>query len=207
MTILTKNPKAVFIHVPKNAGTSISHWLRVHIPSENVKRKHDTYETIKNNYGNDLGFSFAVVRNPWERLVSAWHYNKRVFKPGGRYENIESKIGVKKKGKTKTKYENIAKLKKIILTNDFEHFIYSRCWSPVEVPQAVMTAGVDKILFYETLQKDFEYIQDFFGVYDELPVQNATNKKAGYRDFYNEKTKNIVYQSFMIDIKKYKYEF
>ena len=206
MTILTKNPQAVFIHVPKNAGTSISYWLRVHIPSQNVKRKHDTYETIKNKYGDDLGFSFAVVRNPWERLVSAWLYNKRVFESREKYENIESKIGTKKKGKVKTKYENIARLKKIILTNDFEHFIYSRCWSPVEVPQVVMTEGVNKILFYETLKKDFEYIQDFYGVYDDLPMENTTHK-IDYKDFYNEKTKNIVYQSFILDIKKYKYEF
>lgn len=205
MTILVKSPASVFVHVPKNAGTSISHWLRVHTQCQNVKRKHSTYQQIKNRYGDNLGLSFAVVRNPWDRFVSAWKYNKRVFN-SGKYDEIESKIHRKRDGKTKTKYEQTLKLKKIILTDDFEHFVLSNMWSPIEVPQSVMTENVDKILFYETLKNDFKYIQDFFGIYEDLPLKNTT-QNIDYRNFYNEKTKNIVYKSFMLDIKKYKYDF
>ncbi len=61
---LLRNPDCVFIHIPKTGGASIRHGLF-----------HSDYE--KPVFGQippdwDVYFKFAFVRNPYDRLVSAW---------------------------------------------------------------------------------------------------------------------------------------
>jgi len=205
MTILVDDPKAVFIHVPKNAGTSISHWLRTNLDSHNVKRKHDSYEAIKIKYGEDLGFSFAVIRNPWDRIVSSFHYNKRVF-ASGRYDNLEEKIKKTKNSNKKQKFAATKRLKDIIEQDSFNLFVKSKIYTPVNQLQVDFTQGVDQILYYENLDKDFQMIKDFFNIQKDLPYKNKSEHKI-YRSYYNDKTKDIIYKVFYRDIKKYNYEF
>ncbi|EAH4571782.1 alpha-2,3-sialyltransferase, partial [Campylobacter lari] len=65
--------KCIFIHVPKVAGSSIERviyqtdrWLVGHVKaSDYVKLDRNKFE----NY-----FSFGFVRNPYDRMVSAYHY-------------------------------------------------------------------------------------------------------------------------------------
>ncbi|MGH8446591.1 MAG: sulfotransferase family 2 domain-containing protein [Solimonas sp.] len=64
--------QAIFVHVPKCGGTSV---LQAVFGDD--QRSHYTvagYQKIfaPREYGSY--FKFAAVRNPWARLVSAWHY-------------------------------------------------------------------------------------------------------------------------------------
>lgn len=205
MTILIDSPKSVFVHVPKNAGTSISLWLRENTSCQNVKRKHDTYEAIKHRYGNDLGFSFAVVRNPWDRVVSAFHYNKKMY-ASGKYEHIEENIGKRKNGIVKKKYETILKQKLIIEKNDFKLFVKSMMLSPVEKTQVQMCDEVDLILRYENLEEEFKQIQDFFGINKNLPIKNTSSHNS-YQSYYDDVTMQIVHDYYKEDIIKFGYSY
>ena len=64
--------KAIFIHIPKTGGNSIQKALFEN-PSVHV-RWSDYYN--KNSEKFYRFFKFAVVRNPWDRLVSAFFYLK-----------------------------------------------------------------------------------------------------------------------------------
>ena len=62
-------PQAVFVHVPKNAGSALSqalggvhHYWPMHVP----------WRTLKDNVGGRPGFGF--IRNPWARMHSLYYF-------------------------------------------------------------------------------------------------------------------------------------
>tara|TARA_R110002110_G_scaffold66276_7_gene181753 strand:- start:71 stop:736 length:666 start_codon:yes stop_codon:yes gene_type:complete len=81
--------KTAFVHIPKTAGSSIANRLY----NENLKtgedslenEKHESILTIK-GYLEPLYFhqyfKFAIVRNPYDRLVSWYHYYQDLWGSG-----------------------------------------------------------------------------------------------------------------------------
>ena len=78
---INKELKLLFIHVPKCAGKSIEKGFN--IPADpDLKRsivEGRMTELTFNRYGWDLNdyIKFCIVRNPWDRLVSLYHFRKR----------------------------------------------------------------------------------------------------------------------------------
>lgn len=66
--------KAIFVHVPKTAGTSIERHLRRSVGE--VVGGHTTALAFRNRYPDcfDSYYKFAVVRNPMSRFLSAYRY-------------------------------------------------------------------------------------------------------------------------------------
>ena len=67
---------ATFIHIPKTGGTIVSAWLRKNFLVTGLGRTHSSYQQIK-TYG-DLGFLFAVIRNPWDWVVIRLHFRRYI---------------------------------------------------------------------------------------------------------------------------------
>ena len=69
-----------FIHIPKTGGVSIRKWGKTALGKRcrliHKGRKHMTIYQIRKKVDQDLPTSFAVVRNPYDRAVSAWAYYK-----------------------------------------------------------------------------------------------------------------------------------
>jgi hypothetical protein len=62
--------KLIFVHIPKNAGTTITNALNMsdighHLPIYYKRKYPKEWETFK---------KFAVYRNPWDRVVSNYEY-------------------------------------------------------------------------------------------------------------------------------------
>lgn len=203
--------RLIFYRIPKNASTSIYK----HLGNTNVIKIHET-EISKNVdtrvYKNifepshvkpkeliSFGildvkdyFSFCVVRNPWDRVVSMYKFsllNKGIFK---KIYGIEKEDFVS--------FCNIIKDRK-----DDPFFIGSHKqseWMDDKNP-------LDKILFFESLREDFSnMIKDInlVGVGSDLPHVNKTEHKH-YSEYYNSETKKIISEVFEEDIDNFRYLF
>lgn len=68
----SRSNNAIFIHVPKNAGTSVQTALgnlrddQHHMPAEAYRRADPEFFA--------QAYKFAFSRNPWDRLVSTFHF-------------------------------------------------------------------------------------------------------------------------------------
>jgi hypothetical protein len=106
--IICDKEKFIFIHIPKNAGTSMSKNLLLKYPSGNIlwgtERKGKNigidkghlYNYVIGNYINSnilKGYrTFCIVRNPYNKVYSAWNYLRSRYKYGNVNEFIKNKL-------------------------------------------------------------------------------------------------------------------
>lgn len=68
-----RNPAYHFIHIPKNAGSSVRRVMQQRGDVSLTAPYHYRYIDVVDRYGADLRY-FAVVRNPWSRTASRYSF-------------------------------------------------------------------------------------------------------------------------------------
>ena len=194
----------VFFHVPKTAGCSIKKaLLKYQRPDSVVKiSPHPRYSKLVQKFPHvEDYFKFAIIRNPWDRFVSAFLFLKR--------------------GGFGSKWPNDLKYKQMIEDNggdmksflksgfDFKSHINHMKSQHIFLCDKKMNLKTDYVGEYTTLQKDFDKICDLLKIKKEiLPHTNKTRKDfKRYTEYYNEETKQIVAEKYAKDIELFGYEF
>jgi len=178
-----------FIHINKTAGTSIQRVL-------NIPFDHDTALEKIEIFGQsewDKRYTFSVVRNPWDKVVSSYHYR------------VETRQGILGEGNTDFKtWVRFAFREQdpLYRTNHKKMFMPQYEWLSDESGKLL----VDCICRFENLTKDFEPVARKIRRKAVLPHLKPS-ARTHYRDYYDEETKNIVARSFEIDIDYFKYTF
>ena len=86
--MISHKKKAVFVHIPRTAGTSIEAELKKHgrvsiassdiqsCPCQHICAGHSTALETKSDLGKNWNnyYTFTIVRNPWDRMVSVYEY-------------------------------------------------------------------------------------------------------------------------------------
>jgi hypothetical protein len=178
MSIFVNRFRILFVHIPKTGGSSISRWLRDRGGEYSDGFIHTSLQQTK----HDLSalWSFCVVRNPWDRMVSLYHY---VCKVNPDFQNVDFhgwlQTGVS----------------------------YQKHWYSVSTPQLDwIQTKPNCIMRFESLNKEFEVVQSFFDDYTPLPKINST-QHSPYQDYYNDWSKKLVADMFYKDIKEFNYKF
>lgn len=196
--------KLFFSHVPKSAGCSIRDALRPHAVLHWSPLLHQKDFCIQkyiseNFYSNFFKIGFA--RNPWDRLVSCYHF----FQQGDSHEWPK---------------EDIREIKKMQEFNEFNEFVFdfedNQSWWMQKfhfLNQHTWTHSsegklcLDYLGKVETIEKDVELICDTIGVpYVKIKKLNKS-KRYCYMDYYNEESKEIVSSVYKKDIELFEYEF
>lgn len=177
--------RIAFIHNPKCAGTSISAWLDENFTTKRG-RKHGHWQEIK-EYFPDTVFTFGVVRNPWSRLASWYHYanpDNETFETWF-FNRLNRNNGV---GFNPT-------------------MIWARNWYNIATPQADWFGdNTNLVLRYENLQEDFKQIKKLLHCFKDLCILNA-NPTYDYRSMYTDDFAELVRDIYIKDVIKYNYEF
>ena len=198
-----KNIPLIFTHIPKTAGISISSWaereelVRFSRPAgeKHTTTKEDIEEWKKFVETPNKIQSFTVVRNPFDRLVSCWKYYVQRGKCN--FETLEEFVFAERymnptssNPKKKLVVENIGHVNSISY-NSMNSFI-----------------NQDTIILrYENLVEDFKIIQNMFDRHTPLNWLNGSNREEGYRQYYNEKTKEYISQLYADDLRIFNYKF
>jgi hypothetical protein len=187
--------RCIFVHIPKCAGVAVCQSL-----FGNLGAGHHPVGTLRKVFGTacfDSYFKFAFVRNPWDRLLSAWEFLQR----GGfhaadarwaqrhlsRYEDFDAFV------RGWVTPENVAASVHFRPQTDFLH-----------LPEG--GSGVDFIGRYENLETDFRKVCEQLGIQTVLQSLNA-GPLRDYRDAYDRDTRRIVDSVFRRDIVELDYCF
>ncbi|RLE01334.1 MAG: hypothetical protein DRJ13_07130 [Bacteroidetes bacterium] len=189
--------QCIFIHIPKNAGQSVRNTLFENLLPGHMKAY--TYQLIFPKRIFENYYKFAFVRNPWDRLASAYMF----MKGGGAHE--KDRLWSER---TLTKYDSFESFVKNGLRNqeiqDWPHFR----------PQVDFLRGqngmieLDFIGRFENLQQDFNHVRDHLGLSGELLFINKTKiKREPYQTYYSDESREITARVYKEDIEVFNYKF
>ncbi len=193
--------RCIFIHIPKNAGTSIRSALGLRGGGHRPWRYHATGQPqIWRQYT-----SFAVVRNPWDRAVSAYHH-----------ATMQDSHWHKRQSLSHPDY-------RVLADKSFEECLSILCHQPgrlsheswldqthwiVDAESPEGTIMVETLLRYETLADDFAKLCRRLRIdCDALPTLNRSQRSQDYRSHYTEQTRKMVEQLYAADIRTFGYSF
>lgn len=186
--------KVLGVLVAKAATTSTTSLFRDSYGFKRSREKYWDYEKVKD------AWSFAFVRNPWDRLVSTYHNKvehnlEPCFKRHPDY-NI-------KRGMTFTSF--IQQIQKISQPTEWWDIHIRPQWYSVCNWRAEIV--LDYIGKFENYTEDIRHIQRHMNLELILPpVANKTNRND-YQFYYNHKTRSIVEEIYAKDIELFDYKF
>ena len=209
---------AIFIHIPKTAGTSIEKVL-IDYPLDRVQFKadlqkwwgnlntdkgtyeldHSTFAYLENNCKNynPHFFKFCVVRNPYSRLVSEFHHCKKL---GSRF--------VKNLTNFKSFVYFIRDNFDYILKNEEEkHHLISHYLPQNKFIYVNNDCKMDLVMKFENINEDWQILCKKININRKLIKDDkySSGKKYNYKDYYDDELRNIVYNLYKDDFELFHY--
>ncbi|WP_185962578.1 sulfotransferase family 2 domain-containing protein [Thalassomonas sp. M1454] len=188
--------KFIYIHIPKTGGNGILKSLfnldfgLGHKPLELY------YKANRTKF--DEYYKFTIVRNPYDRFVSAFNY----LKAGG---NSQVDIIVLKEELTKHRDVNdfISELKKnpelMVNVMNYVHFMPQTYF----LKGNIRATSIDHIGKQEDMETSFNFLKNIFSLNNlELKKQNVTK---GYNDTLSYDSKTFLYNLYEEDFRYFDY--
>jgi chondroitin 4-sulfotransferase 11 len=178
----------IFIHINKTGGSSIENALK--IPLEHKTATEKQQQLGEKEWNKKL--TFTVVRNPWDKVVSHYHYRVKTNQTNLRNKPIKFKEWVKLtyKNMDETYYDKP------------KMFMPQTSWITDSNGKII----VDEILNFENLNEDFNSVMVKLGKQIPLPHLKRSNH-INYKTYYDTETVEIVDNWFKEDINNFDYQF
>ena len=189
--------RCIFVHIPKCAGISVSRSL-----FGNVSGAHHSIRKFQIMFSPDEFadyFKFTFVRNPWDRLVSAFHFLKK----GGL--TVQDKDW---SDRYLTPYPDFDAFVRNGIQHrrifDFPHFRPQYTYICLFGRQPAMNF----IGHFENLSWDFDYICQTLKLDTSLKSLNRNpDRESDFRKYYTNETREIVGRLYADDIRMLGYTF
>ena len=212
--IYSSKPPFLFIHIPKTAGTSIEEALYqyqdfeindndIHVPMIKYREylERDVFDKL---------FKFCFVRNPFDLLYSTWKY---WVKDSDVKVSFEEWIIWRHEGRLS---DGIKFIENDDMDYETKLNFLGIPWFMNRSPQTyffVDDSGVfltDFIGCFEHIEDDFKTIVNHLSLEEcFLPHANRNrfDDEKDYKQFYTDRTKEIVEKQFQLDLKLFGYSF
>lgn len=177
-------PNYFFIHIEKTGGTSIEKALGL------PKQNHVPYKHLPPNVKRD-SFLFAFVRNPWDKVVSQYHFRKRVGQAMPKNLDFNSWL-------IKAYVENHKSVFDVPVM-----FKTCKWW----ISDDNNEVKVDFIGRFENITRDYNIVRGLIKEGEDLTHENATQRDRDYRVYYTDETAEIISNHFKEDIELFGYAF
>jgi hypothetical protein len=184
-----KEHNIIFIHIPKNGGSSIRRGF--------FENKFDKY--VGPNFPKEWEkmFKFTFVRNPFDRFISAYKMFTEGFVPENRKLswNNPKPMSIEEffeKSKRDKNYTNVSGMgfHTIPQTHELNFLKYS-----------------DFVGRFENLEEDFRKVCEMNNInFTSLPHWNKTNRED-YRTYFDENLYNKISEYYSEDLKLLDYQF
>ncbi len=188
-----KDHSLVFIHIPKNAGTSIIEQLGMSPHGHFSIHNHPNFKEAKH--------SFCVVRNPFDRLVSCYEYAKM---RESKWHSFEGRTPFGPHPDYHLLHDKTFKqCLELLGQNKLQHQGWAPQWCWIADKGNIK---VQHILKMENLQEDLDKMFDKIGI-DKIEIKksNQSNREK-YEKYYDNETMKLARSYYGADLKTFGYE-
>lgn len=196
--MICHDKKCIFIHIPKCAGSSINQQLKLKSVGFSGHSPASYHTEYLNKY-----FSFSFVRNPYDRIASAYKYFQKLNE-GHRWYKRNKIISDKASEMSFNEFVNhIPDFIKLMNREEgsFESGIHFQPFS------YFLNERIDYIGKTENSNVDYIKVCEKLGLQKKPLRKINTTNSLNYQKLYIEESKDAVYNIYKEDIKKYNYEF
>lgn len=185
---------AIFVHTPKAAGTSIALSIFGELP---YHYQAADYIAIFGRETFNRYFTFSFVRNPWDRLYSAYTFLRQ-----GGWDDRDRQWAACHLAHYTDFTDFVVNGLQRRTVREFMHFI----------PQYQFVCDrrgrllVDYLGYFETIDADFLQICRHIGIERSLEHTNRSTEKD-YRTMYTPQTQAIVNDVYLRDVEYFGYRF
>lgn len=211
--------RTIFVHIPKTAGTSVESVLGMHGDKADIGIRPYFNQQIDREhlYGHDLQhmtaadlkhvlqhdgvferyFKFAIVRNPWDRLVSVFAWSNQKWANGLELTDGEFEASVRQLHATFITARAARQPPRV----------GAHLWPQVHfLVDRDRKLLVDFIARYENLAEDWERIRRKLGIETVLPSRMRSHHRA-YQSYYSNATREMAAEIYAEDIAAFGYAF
>ncbi|PIW49542.1 MAG: hypothetical protein COW18_05355 [Zetaproteobacteria bacterium CG12_big_fil_rev_8_21_14_0_65_54_13] len=217
--MLSIQKKFLFIHIPKTGGSSLQNILSRYSEDKivcdaplqdgierfavkNTKhpelKKHSSLMAYKSVLDQELFkslYKFAVIRNPWERMISFYfspHRGKQVWSRENFIQMLNSEV---------------QPVRDFIRIPSGIGLYMNRLRLGGFVPPKPLDYNIDYLLKIESLDSDFKHLCEIIDIpYETIPVRNQS-QRSYYTQYYDEELRALVEHRFIDEIRCGNYEF
>tara|TARA_B100000424_G_scaffold227420_1_gene188180 strand:+ start:2219 stop:3841 length:1623 start_codon:yes stop_codon:yes gene_type:complete len=190
-TLSNKNLKLTFIHIPKTAGSSFFQSI-----DTNNLRVINHFEALSFKYKDLHAYKITIVRNPYDRCLSAYNY----LKLGG----LQNEIDIKYKNML-SEYDSFIDFTKDlhILSEKIIHLM----------PQYKFIFNKDKllvneILYFENISNNFNELCKNIKIKCNKKIKLINNKHHDpYYLYYDKHAQDLVYDVYKKDFQLLNYKY
>jgi Sulfotransferase family len=183
----------IFIHINKTGGTSIEKAFQPDADQVDVRHKHAPVAFYKLTFPDQFRtyFKFAFVRNPWDWLVSRYHWSR------DRQHLFDYSFD-----------EFLTRLKKRIRLSQTALWLEDEALKPQLDRLTIKGAiAVDFVGRFENLQSDFDLVCCRLQIEPRTLQHVHKTHHAHYADYYSDENRKIVEQLYAADIATFGYRF
>jgi len=202
--IISTNPRFIFLHIPKTAGTSMEEALYDYHNYDYADDPHieltHYYDYMSKDEFNSF-YKFTVIRNPFNLLYSTWNYYV-----------TNSNVDIEFNEWMKWRYDgSISDMEH--RTEDPRDGNFRLLFFINRYPQTFWTVNrhgefiIDRFLCFENIDKDTKELSDKLGLEEILLPKTNVNRPNDnrYIEYYNEESIEIVKKVFKIDLELFGY--
>lgn len=192
---LILDPRCVFIHNPKTGGQALRHVL--------LEREHEgpITGTLPDHWQGLFTFSF--VRNPYDRLISAWKMFSQGIEDTGWKVPLDLKQGM-----------DLEEFLSIVTDDSIGFGLGDRSGKRRirnhTLPQTHAFYALDQATYlgrFESYESDVQYIFETIGLPPLVPEPKHVTKRGPYEQYFNARTREIATQYYATDLQQFEYQF